>query len=197
MSKGPRRLPVTLAAAIVVSLWVPYTLLNTIYPGPNVTYALGLALTGLGLGALWLAGIPAQDCFVRLAGVSRQGAVALGVLSVYIPLVLLAGYGRPWNWVADLVYAPASAIAQELYFRAALLSALTILTPKQPRAGVMLQALMYALWHARAFEVVPVAPALVVLAGTFVAGALWGWQVRHDRTVIYAALQHTLFLIVV
>jgi membrane protease YdiL (CAAX protease family) len=119
------------------------------------------------------------------------------VLSAYIPLALLAGFGQPWSWVTVLIYAPASAIGQEIYVRAALLSALTKLVPRRPWASVLLQATLYALWHARAFRVVPVAPALAVLAGTLVAGVLWGWEVHHDRTVIYAVAQHTLFLIAV
>jgi hypothetical protein len=35
-----------------------------------------------------------------------------------------------------------------------------------------------------------------VLALLFVGGLLWGWQVLHDRTVLYAAAQHAVFLVV-
>ena len=80
--------------------------------------------------------------------------------------------------------------------RAALLSSLTRLCPDRPRRAVALQALLFALWHARAFEVVAVAPAAAVLALMFVGGLLWGWQVLHDRTVLYAAAQHAVFLVV-
>jgi membrane protease YdiL (CAAX protease family) len=181
----------------VVALWIPYTLLNLIFPGPIATYTWGLALAGMALGLLWLAGIPPQYCFVRAGLASRQGARVLLALSIYVPIALVAVGGHPWNWIASLIYAPASAIAQELYFRAALLSSLIQLNPKRPVVAVLLQALLFALWHARAFEVVSIAPALAVLAAVFIAGALWGWQVRHDRTVIYAAVEHTLFLAIV
>ena len=35
-----------------------------------------------------------------------------------------------------------------------------------------------------------------VLALLFVGGLLWGWQVLHDRTVLYTAAQHAVFLVV-
>jgi hypothetical protein len=49
------RLPARLAAWAVIALWLPYAALNTIFPGPHLTYALGLALAALGLALLWLA----------------------------------------------------------------------------------------------------------------------------------------------
>ncbi len=64
------------------------------------------------------------------------------------------------------------------------------------RPAIALQAALFALWHARAFLVVGVAPALAALLVLFVGGVLWGWQVWRDRTLAYAALQHTIFLIV-
>jgi hypothetical protein len=36
----------------------------------------------------------------------------------------------------------------------------------------------------------------VVLAGTLVAGPVWGWKVRHDRNINYAVAQHATFLII-
>src|SRR5262245_33874376 len=123
------RISVPLAAWLVVALWVPYALLNTLFPGPALTYALGMALALAGLALLWLAGITPRACFVRLAPLSWRGALLLGLLLVFIPAALLAGRGQPPSWLDDIVYAPASALAQELYFRAALLAALTRLRP--------------------------------------------------------------------
>jgi hypothetical protein len=44
-----------LAAWAVIALWLPYAALNTIFPGPHLTYTLGLALAALGLALLRLA----------------------------------------------------------------------------------------------------------------------------------------------
>jgi hypothetical protein len=191
-----RRLSLPAAASLVGALWVPYTVLNTLYPGPIVTYSLGLACAGLALSTLRLAGMTREELFVGLGPLSRRGAAVLAALSLFIPLALLAGRGQPWNVLDDLVYAPASGVAQELYFRSALLPVLLTLCPARPARGIALQALLFALWHARAYRAVPAGPATGVLAVAFVGGLLWGWQVWHDRTVVYAAVQHTLFLII-
>ena len=190
------RLSFPLAAGIVIALWAPYAALNTLFPRPGASYALGLLLAGLALGALWLAGVGPRQCFVRPAPLSRSGAVLLAALTCFVPLALLAGRAQVWDWTGDLVYAPASGIAQELYFRSALLAALVRLCPGRPRLVVAAQALLFALWHARAYRVVPAGPASAVLVLVFVGGLLWGWQVLRDRTVLYAAAQHTIFLVV-
>src|SRR5262245_17507576 len=88
-------LAVSLAAWLVVALWAPYALLNTLFPGPALTYALGMALALASLALLWLAGITPRDCFVRLAPLSRRGGLLLGLLLVFIPAVLLVGRGQP------------------------------------------------------------------------------------------------------
>jgi membrane protease YdiL (CAAX protease family) len=108
--------------------------------------------------------------------------------------VLLLGHVQPLSWLDDLVYAPASAVGQELFFRSALLVALGRVWPGDARLALVGQALAFALWHVRAFRVAPLAPAVGVFVVTFVAGLLWGMQVRRDRTVLYAVLQHALFL---
>jgi hypothetical protein len=189
------RLPFPLAAGVVIALAVPYTMLNTLYPGPVLTYACGLTIALVALAALWLASIPLAACGVRVALLSRQGALALGALLLYLPVALWLGASHPRDWVAILIYAPASALGQELYFRGALLGALTQMGATRGRRAVGLQALAFALWHLRAFHVVKPGLALVVLGGTCAAGALWGWQARRDGTLLYAFAQHLLFLL--
>jgi hypothetical protein len=186
----------TPAAWGVVALWLPYTLLNTWFPGPALTYTLGLALTALALTMLWLGGLSPHALFLRRAPLSRPGAAILGALLLFIPAALLLGRGQPFDPLADLVYAPASALGQELFFRSALLVALLRLCGGRARLALLLQACAFALWHVRAFEVAGIGPAAGVLLVTFAAGALWGTQVQRDRTVLYAIAEHTLFLIV-
>ena len=184
----------TPAVWIVIALWAPYALLNTLVPGPLLSYGLGLLIAVVALGLLWSAGISPRACFLSLAPPSRQGLVLLALLSVFVPAVLLLGRGQPFSWRDDLVYAPASALGQELYFRSALLVALGMVWRGDARLALAGQALAFALWHVRALRVAPLAPAVGVLVVTFVAGLLWGVQVRRDRTVLYAVLQHALFL---
>lgn len=189
------RLPLPVAW-MVIGLWAPYTLLNTIFPGPALTYALGLSIAVLALGLLWGAGITPRECFLRFALISWRGIALLAILSLFIPAVLLLGRGQPLRWLDDLVYAPASALAQELFFRSALLYALIRVCRGRDRSALLLQAGGFAIWHLRAFSVVPFLPAAGVLVVTFLAGGLWGIQVLRDRTILYAAIQHTLFLVI-
>ena len=195
MSK-PHDRPRGAAAMIVLALWAPYALLNTIFPGPALTYTLGLALALAAQATLGLAGASREARFLRLGPLSWQGALILALLALFIPAALLAGRAQPFSPLDDLVYAPASALAQELYFRSALLVALDWLLDGRARSALTMQAALFSVWHVRAFAVVGLGPALGVLALTFIAGLLWAAQVRRDRTMVYAAFQHTLFLIV-
>jgi membrane protease YdiL (CAAX protease family) len=119
----------------------------------------------------------------------------LAVLSVFLPLARLAGLWQSFHVLQALVYAPASAISQEVYFRAALLTVLRR-QPGGERSAVWLQALLFSLWHLRAFRVTSPLVATAVLAVVFVGGLFWGWQVARDRTVLYAVVQHATFLAV-
>jgi hypothetical protein len=181
------------AARIVLALWLPYAALNTIYPGPVLTYGLGLLIAGGALGVLWWGGLSPHSCFLRPRRLSGRGALLLAVLSLFLPLALLAGLWQTFHALDALVYAPASAIAQEVYFRAALLSVL-LRQPGGERRAVPLQALLFSGWHARAFRVTSPPVAGAVLAVVFLGGLLWGWQVARDRTVVYAIVQHAVFL---
>lgn len=196
LSRLSPRLSLGAATTGVLALWPPYVALNTIFPGPALTYALGgtIALTALAL--LVLAGLRAEELLVRVALPSREGGLALAALAAILPLAVVAGQGERWDWLEAFVAAPASGIAQELYFRAALLATLERLSTGRPGVAVSGQALLFALWHLRAFRVVWWPQALVVLLGAFVAAWIWGWQVRRDRTVTYAAAQHAIFLAV-
>ncbi len=193
-SQTPARVPFWLAAGVVIALAAPYTLLNLVFPSPALAYGLGLAIAAAALGMLWLAGVPPAACFVRVAPLSRGGALALTGLMLYLPVAVWLGSGHPRDWAIELAYAAASALGQELYFRGALLAALGRIGATRGWRAVALQALAFAIWHARAFRVVAPGLALAVLGGTLVAGALWGWQARRDGTMLCAWAQHAVFL---
>ncbi|HEV8192275.1 MAG TPA: CPBP family glutamic-type intramembrane protease [Ktedonobacterales bacterium] len=184
------------AAWLVVALWVPYAALNTLFPGSPLTYTLALLLAALALSLLLFSGESPRTLYLRLARPSRFGLLILLLMLAFIPGALLAGRGQAFSVLDDLAYAPASALAQELYFRAALLVALARLSTGRPQRAVLAQAALFALWHVRAFLVVAPLLALGALLLTFVAGLFWGAQVSRDRTVMWAAAEHTLFLIV-
>src|SRR5262245_30033293 len=184
------------AAWLVVALWVPYSALNTLFPGPALTYTLALLLAALALGLLLRSGDSAQTLSLQVAPPSRFGLLILLLMLVFVPGALLAGRVQPFSVLDDLVYAPISALSQELYFRAALLVALSRLGLGRARLAIVAQAALFALWHARAFLVVAPLLALGALLLTLVAGLLWGTQVSRDRTILWSFAEHTLFLMV-
>ena len=180
----------------VVALWFPYILLNAIFPGPVPTYLLGVLLALLGIALATLGEVPPSRGYLQWARASRQGIVCcIGQLCLLL-LVLALGRGASWDWREALVFAPLSALGQELYFRSALLGVLEGVFLRSAKTAVLLQALLFSIWHLRAFQVTTVPIALAILMAAFIAGCLWGWQVQKDRTVLYVTAQHALFLIV-
>jgi membrane protease YdiL (CAAX protease family) len=100
-----------------------------------------------------------------------------------------------WSWLPALLYAPASGIAQELYFRSSLLPALERALPGRPAAALFAHAAVFVGFHYRTFAAVPsLPPAILVATVLFLAGCAWGWQVQRDGTVLWAMIQHSLFL---
>jgi hypothetical protein len=193
----PVRLPRPFAAWSVIALWLPYAALNTIFPGPHVTYPLGLALAALGLLILRLSGLSLAECYVRVGTLSWRGALLLLLVLVILPAALLAGRIQPWRPLDGLVYAPVSALAQELYFRGGLLVALATVCRGRKRFALATQSALFGLWHLRAFLAVPVLPAAGIIVATAIAGLLWGLQAQRDRTMLYSAAEHTLILALV
>jgi hypothetical protein len=192
------RLPRQLAAWAVIALWLPYVALNLIFSGPQITYLLGLALAALGLFLLRLSGVSLGECYVRVGPLSRQGALLLLLpVLVVVPAALFVGRLQPWHPLDDLVYAPVSALAQELYFRGGLLVALATVCRGRKRMALAADGALFGLWHLRAFTAVPILPAAGVIVVTTIAGLLWGLQVQRDRTILYAAAEHALILALV
>ena len=192
---APRpRVSLRLATGAVVGLWLPYTVLNTVFPGPILTYILGMGVALASTSILGLAGMTRGDRLLRAGSVSRAGVWCTAGILGTAPAAAVAGLPHYWGWIDLLLYAPASAVAQELYFRGALLPALVRLCRPNVGRGLALQALLFALWHARLFRIAPAPVAAAAVAGTFVVGLAWRWQALRERTELYTALQHTLFL---
>lgn len=186
----------TAGALAVAALVAPYTALNVAPLEPFVRYAAGLVFAHAALGILVWAGlrrVPALGGAVSLlrAPLLRVGFATLGAAT----LALLLDRGRPLDWLWVVLYAPASALAQELYFRGHLLAALDELYPNAPQAAVVLQAGAFAVWHARAFLEAEGVVATFFVAGTFAAGLIWGSLVRRQGSLASSVVTHTLALV--
>jgi hypothetical protein len=147
----------------------------------------------LGLGALLAAGFTAGDCFLRLGPLSRKGLLAFVLTSFLLLPVFLTGAWVSWNAQAIMVYGPAKAIAQELFFRCALFPALLFLFKGRLWQAIFWGALMHGLWHVgplalgEAWYVV-----LPVMLVPFLSSLAWNWQTQHDRTVVWVTIYHIL-----
>ena len=112
-----------------------------------------------------------------------------------LPILASSTSFSGWDWLPALIYAPASGIAQELYFRSSLLPGLERIFGYKRTTALVTQASIFVGFHLRTFRALPsLAIALVVAVVLFLAGCGWGWQVQRDRTVYWAMLQHSLFL---
>lgn len=200
-----RQLPLAIVAGGVLLLGILYTILYTLtLPGPWASL-LELAPGALAVLILLLGGdFRPRDLYLRFAPLSWKGIGVLAAMSLILLAPVLPAVQSGW-WegfipLRILVYAPASAVAQELYFRASLLPLLRRLLSGRRWAPLALHALLFGVWHVpRAYLSAPVDPlpgTLGVAFVTLIAGLGWGWQVQHDRTLVWAVTQHTLFLMI-
>jgi membrane protease YdiL (CAAX protease family) len=201
-SQDRKLLRSTMAVGIVILLWLGYTTLQTLSVvgrvGEPWAALLGFLPGLLGAGLLLAAGFSREDCTLQFRPLSWRGfAVLVAVFLFALAAILPAGVWQGWSWAAALVYAPASGIAQELFFRAALLPAVEWILKRHPGLALILHSAMFGLWHiGPLFLGAPVWAVLAVMLVPFVSGLGWGWQVRHDRTVLWAMVQHSLIWVI-
>jgi membrane protease YdiL (CAAX protease family) len=120
-------------------------------------------------------------------------AVFVFALAAMLPVMTWQG----WSWMAALVYAPAGGVAQELFFRSALLPAMRMMLKQRPRLALALHSLLFGLWHiGPLFLGAPACAVIAVMLVPFLSGIGWGWQVQRDRTVIWAMIQHSLIWVI-
>jgi membrane protease YdiL (CAAX protease family) len=194
-----RRLRLETAVGVVAALWVVYTI---VYSSPLHDTLPGVFLElvpgALGVGVLLAAGFRWQDCYLRLGPLSRKGLLALIAVCPVLLGPLLSSQWSGFRPLPMLVYGPASGFVQELFFRATLLPALMRVFRRRPWPAILVHAVLFGLWHVpRALTTAPVAPVpatFAVAVATFLAGLGWGWQVQHDRTIVWTVAQHILFL---
>jgi membrane protease YdiL (CAAX protease family) len=203
-STAPRPIerPLALAVGGTVLLWLAYATMQTLstmgYLSEGV-YAVASFLPGLlAVGILLLSGRSREACFLQVRRPSKLGLTVLaGVMLFSLTAILPAGTWRGWDWTAALIYAPASGVSQELFFRSALLPAMLALWKKHPNVGLVAHSVLFGLWHiGPLFLGAPLWAVAAVMAVPFVAGIGWGWAVQHDRTVLWAMVQHSLIWVI-
>lgn len=196
--------PIGRSAALgaVGLLWMGYTALQTLFVVGRVpepwSAVLGFVPGIAGIAALRAAGFSWAQLFLRVASPSRGGLAVLAAILVFaLAAILPFGVWQGWNWTAALVYAPASGVSQELFFRAVLLPVLLLTLTHRPRLALILHSALFGLWHIGPFFVgAPIWAAFAVVLVPFVCGIGWGWQVKHDRTVLWAIVQHSLIWVI-
>jgi len=197
-----RRLKPCAAAAVVIVLWLAYTTLQTLsvmeMVGEGWSAMLGFLPGILGVAVLLAAGVSREDCFLRLGRLSWQGLAVLAAVFVFaLAAVLPVMEWRGWSWLQALVYAPASGVSQELFFRAALLPAMRLLAKKQAGLALVLHSVLFGLWHiGPLFLGAPLWAVIAVMLVPFLSGIGWGWQVQRDGTVVWAMVQHSLIWVI-
>lgn len=206
MSDSPAssRVSVRLAVAVgvVILLWSGYMVLQTLSVLGRVSEGWS-AIAGfvpglLGVGVLLAAGLSRRECFLAVEPLSRRGlAVLVAVLVLALAAILPFGVWQGWSWMTALVYAPASGVSQELFFRAALLPAIQAALRRRAGPALILHSVLFGLWHiGPLFLGAPPWAVAAVMLVPFLSGIGWGWQVRHDRTVVWAMAQHSLIWVV-
>lgn len=190
------------AVGAVLLLWAGYTAFQTLfvigYVGEAGSAIFGFAPGLLGVAVLLAGGLSRRDCFLVVEPLSWRGFGVLAAVFVFaLAAILPFSVWQGWSWRAALLYAPASGVAQELFFRAALLPAMLLVVKKRRGLALVAHAVLFGLWHiGPLFVGAPLWAVVAVMLVPFLSGIGWGWQVLQDRTVLWAMVQHTLIWVV-
>jgi hypothetical protein len=197
LKAAPTLIPFHLAMLLTLAMAFSYTVLDTLQPPEPGLSLLAFAPGGISLLALAGAGLSRKQLHLRVASLSRPGFATLGAVTLLLLPILGSNTGwTGWRWLPALVDAPASGIAQELYFRSSLLPGLERVFGGRKTVALLVHSGIFIGFHFRTFQSIPSIPLILPVAGVlFLAGCGWGWQVQHDRTVVWAMLQHSLFLV--
>ena len=189
-------LPFIAALLITLVMGVGMTALDVWQPAEPRLSILAFLPGLVSIAVLLASGSSRSDLYLRFGKLSRPGLIALAVTTILLLPILGSNTGwGGWKWLPALVYAPASGIAQELYFRSSLLPALERVLGGKKIPALLLHGLVFIGYHLRTFRSVPSLPVSLLIASVlFAAGCGWGWQVQKDRTVVWAMAQHSLFL---
>jgi membrane protease YdiL (CAAX protease family) len=177
---------------------VVYTVVYSLHPGDPLAAVLEIIPGILAVSTLVATGFQRETYYLHIAPISRAGAALLAASIIFMPAVWLTGRWTGWNWAAALIFAPASAIAQELFFRSALLFILIATVKKRPFYAILIQSMLFAVWHIPNAYMggAPVIGVIAVVVVTFLCGLLWSSQVQRDGTIIWVMIYHSVLLMV-
>lgn len=197
-ARRPPKLHLPFALGLLAALAVVYTAVEFVQPAAPVYTCLSLLLAILAVITLRTAGFSSAELRLRYARLSWPGGALLLAATVLMLPILASSTGFiGWQTLPALVYAPGSGIAQELFFRAALLPALERIMPGRRFLALLAHTAIFILWHLRTFTLLPSFPFILLVATVLgLAGLAWGGQVQRDDTVLWSTAQHSLFLIV-
>ncbi len=189
--------PFAAALAITLIMGVGITALDVLQPAEPVLSVLAFIPGMISIAALSASGLSRAGMYLRSAKASLPGLAVLAAVTLLLLPILGSNTGwTGWHWLPALVYAPASGIAQELYFRASLLPALERVLHGKKAIAILLHSIIFIGYHFRTFQSVTSFPIGILIASVlFLAGCGWAWQVQRDRTIVWAMGQHSLFLI--
>lgn len=187
-----------LVVSLVVTLLmgVLFTVLDVLQPAEWLFSLLAFLPGAISIATLRAAGLSRDQLYLQPGRISRVGLGLLAVTTLLL-LPILGGSTswQGWHWLPALVYAPASGMAQELYFRSSLLPALERAVNGRRTLALLMHSLIFIGFHLRTFQSIgSLVPSLLVALVLFLAGCGWGWQVQRDRTVVWSMLQHSFFL---
>ncbi|MDD5469131.1 MAG: hypothetical protein PHS96_15185 [Anaerolineales bacterium] len=195
-SHARNRLPFKAALAVVLLMALAYTAHDTLQIGEPLFSLISFVPGAISVWVLLAAGFSLEACNLAARWFSRRGIAVLGLAFLLLLPVLLSGRLLPgWDPLATFVYAPASGVAQELYFRSALLPALKKGLGGRLWPALLVHCLIFVGYHFRTFRSIgAVGPAMVVGVVLFLGGLAWGWHSQRDRTILWTSVQHSLFL---
>lgn len=184
------------ALAIVLVLAVAYTAHDTLQMHEPFFSVVSFAPGMISLWVLLSSGFTREECGLAARWFSRPGIVVLVLTFLLLLPILLPGTPVVrWDLLSAVVYAPASGVAQELFFRSALLPVLTKCLGRRSRLALPIHCVVIVAYHLRTFRSIGAfGPSIAVAVVLFLAGLAWGWESQRDRTVLWTSVQHSIFL---
>lgn len=186
------------ARFIILFLWIFYSTFQILFLDQPFVDLIGFMVGAISIISLIAAGFSTRDCYLRFTPISKKGAVLYAVtFLLWLAMVIPTG-GKPhWDWLSVFVYAPATSVTQELFFRSALLPLLLTIFKGNFKAALIAHSFLFGIWHMGVFTTnAPISIAIIVVMVPMFFSMAWGWQTQRDGTVVWAILHHTSLQIV-
>jgi hypothetical protein len=137
-----------------------------------------------------------DELYLQYKPITFSGFSILILSVIFLPFIILSGTRQEFRFFDIFIDAPISGLTQELFFRSILMPVLIKYYNNNTRKAILTQTFLFSLWHIGVFWLAPWWAGLVVCVVPFLCGYAWGWQVQHDKTIIYTIIIHIVFLII-